>query len=80
VLKTVLRRGLVMAGLGLGTGVLLAIGLGRVMESQLFGVEPWDPATLGAAGVLLLGATLAASYLPARRAARLDPVEVLKGE
>ncbi len=80
VLGTVLRRGLFMAGMGLGVGTLLAIGLGRVMESQLFGVEPWDPATLASAGVLLLGATLAASYVPARRAARLDPVEVLKGE
>jgi putative ABC transport system permease protein len=80
VLGTVLRRGLVMAGLGLGVGILLAIGLGRIMESQLFGVEPWDPATLGAAGALLLGATLAASYLPARRAARLDPVDILRGE
>ena len=69
-----------MAGLGLGAGILLAIGLGRVMESQLFGVEAWDPATLASAGALLLGATLAASYVPARRAARLDPVEVLKGE
>jgi putative ABC transport system permease protein len=80
VLGTVLRRGMVMACAGLGTGILLAIGLGRVMESQLFGVEPWDPATLAAAGVLLLASTLAASYLPARRAAHLDPVEVLKGE
>jgi ABC-type antimicrobial peptide transport system permease subunit len=69
-----------MACLGLGSGVLLAMGLGRIMESQLFGVEPWDPATLGAAGILLLGATLAASYVPARRAAHLDPVEILKGE
>jgi len=80
VLGAVLHRGVVMAGMGLGSGTLLAIGLGRVIESQLFGVEPWDPATLGIAGVLLLGATLAASYLPARRAAHLDPVEVLKGE
>ena len=80
VLGTVLRRGLFMAGLGLGAGILLAMGLGRIIESQLFGVAAWDPATLGVAGVLLLGATLAASYLPARRAAHLDPVDVLRGE
>ncbi len=80
VVKTVLGRGLFMAGLGLGAGIFLALGLGRVMESQLFGVEPWDPATLGAAGVLLVGATFAASYLPARRAARFNPVDILKGE
>jgi len=80
VVRTVLGRGLFMAGLGLSAGVLMAIGLGRIIQSQLFGVEPWDPVTLGAAGLLLLGATLAASYLPARRAAHLDPVDILKGE
>jgi putative ABC transport system permease protein len=80
VVRAILGRGLLMAGFGLGAGVVLAIGLGRLMASQLFGIEPWDPLSLVSAGVLLLGATLAASYLPARRAAGLDPVEVLKGE
>ncbi|MGD2120820.1 MAG: ABC transporter permease [Gemmatimonadota bacterium] len=80
VLGTVLRRGLLMGILGLGAGLLLSLAFGRVMESQLFGIEPWDPAALTGAGILLVGATLAASYLPARRAAGLDPVEVLKGE
>ena len=42
------------------------VGLGRIIESQLLGIEPWDPLTLAGAGILLLGATLAASYLPAR--------------
>jgi ABC-type antimicrobial peptide transport system permease subunit len=80
VLGTVLRRGLVMAGWGLGAGALIAVGLGRIIKSQLFGVAPSDPITLATTGVLLLAATLVASYLPARRAARLDPVEVLNGE
>jgi macrolide transport system ATP-binding/permease protein len=80
VLGQVLRRGLFMGGLGLTTGVILALALGRFAESQLFGVAAWDLKSLGWAGVLLLGATLAASYLPARRAAALDPVQVLKGE
>jgi predicted permease len=80
VLRNVLFRGLGMAGLGLGIGALLSLGLGQVLESQLFGVQSMDPATLLSAGALMLGATLAASFLPARRAARLDPVEVLKGE
>ena len=69
-----------MGGLGLATGVILALALGRFAESQLFGVTAWDLKSLGWAGVLLLGATLTASYLPARRAAALDPVQVLKGE
>jgi ABC-type antimicrobial peptide transport system permease subunit len=80
VLGTILRRGLLMGAVGLGVGILLSTGMGRIIESQLFGIEPWDPITLAGAGLLLIGATLAASYLPARRAAGLDPVEVLKGE
>ena len=80
VLGTVLRSGFMMAGFGLGLGILMALGLGRFLASQLFGVEPSDPATLAGAGLLLLGATLVASYLPARRAAGLDPVEVLRRE
>ena len=80
VVRTILGRGLLMAGIGLATGTLLAISLGRLMANQLFGIEPWDPLSLASAAVLLLGATLAASYVPARRAAGLDPVEVLKGE
>jgi ABC-type antimicrobial peptide transport system permease subunit len=80
VLGRILRRGGLMGGIGLGAGLLLSIGLGRFIESQLFGVEPWDPMTLAGAGLLLLLATLAASYFPARRASALDPVEVLKGE
>jgi ABC-type antimicrobial peptide transport system permease subunit len=80
VVRSVLRRGLFMGGVGLGVGVLLALAFGRVLESQLFGVEPWDPVSLGGSAVLLLASTLAASYLPARRASRVDPVESLKGE
>jgi len=80
VLGTVLRRGLILAGVGLGAGIFLALGLGRFMESQLFGVEAWDPPTLAGAGLLLLGSILLASYLPARRASRVDPVQALQGE
>jgi hypothetical protein len=80
VLNGVLRRGLFMGTLGLAGGILFALGLGRIVESQLFGVEPWDPLTFGGSGVLLLAATVGASYLPARRAAGTDPVEVLKGD
>ena len=79
VVMVFLGRGLRMAGAGLGLGVLMAIGLGRILESQLFGVDPWDPLALGAAAALLGTAILSASYLPARKASRLDPVAVIKG-
>lgn len=61
-------------------GLLLSLGSGRLIQSQLFGVEPWDPGSLAASAVLLLAATAVAGYLPARRAAGVDPVETLKGE
>jgi predicted permease len=80
VVNMILRRGLLMGAGGLLGGLLLALAMGRIMESQLFGVEPWDPIALGAAGGLMLFSTVAASYLPAYRASRLDPVDVLKGK
>ena len=52
----------------------------RTLSSLLFDVPPWDPAALASAIALLATATLAASYLPARRAARVDPVSILAAE
>ena len=63
---------------GGGLGLLGAIALTRLLASQLYGVEPTDPLTLaGVAGLLLLVA-LGASFLPARRAAAVDPIRALR--
>lgn len=67
-----------LVGLGLAFGVLGALAAGRLLRSQLFGVQPADPATLAAVAAVLLAAALAASYVPARRASSLDPGEVLR--
>jgi putative ABC transport system permease protein len=56
------------------------VALTRLMRTLLFGVSTLDPATLGAVCVLLVGAALAAAYLPARRATRVDPMEALRAE
>jgi predicted permease len=80
VIRSVLARGVVLAAFGLGIGIPLALILGRILGSQLFGVKPWDPLSLGVSGILLMVATVAASWIPGRRAAGLDPVEVLRGE
>jgi len=80
VLRTFLFRGIGMGGAGLGIGLVLALALGQVVANQLFDVEARDPATLVATGSLMVVAIVAASYLPARQAARLDPVAVLKGD
>jgi predicted permease len=80
VVRLVLRDILGMAGAGIAVGLPLAVALGQALRSQLFGLEPTDPVTLAAATALLLAVTLAAGYLPARRATRLDPALALRHE
>ena len=76
----ILRQGLVLAGIGIGIGVVLA-GLGsRLLESLLFGITPLDPATFIGACTLFIAVTLAASYIPARRAMGVDPIAALRQE
>jgi putative ABC transport system permease protein len=78
--RMVLRDGAVLAGTGLAIGGGALFGLGRLIQSLLYGVDVFDPVAIGA-GVTLLGAiTVAACYLPARRAMRVDPVVTLRSE
>jgi putative ABC transport system permease protein len=67
-----------VAGLVAGTGAGLVVA--RAMSSLLYEVAPWDPLALAAAGGVLIVTALGASYLPARRASRLDPVATLGSE
>ena len=69
---------LVLIGLVLGGG--LGVVVGQLLRSQLFGISPGDPLTFGAISLLLIGVALLASWLPARRAARIDPLLALKSE
>jgi putative ABC transport system permease protein len=80
VLGTVMRRGLLMAGAGVAIGLGLALAAVRVTESLLFEVSPTDVPTLTAVAVLVAVAAFAASYVPARRATRVDPVRALRQE
>ena len=66
--------------LAVGIGLVGAFGLTRLMESLLFGVSPMDPETFGSVALALLMVALLASYLPARRASRVDLVVALKAE
>ena len=69
-----------LTAVGLVIGVVAAVTLGRWMSSLLFGVSPFDPVTYAAAlGVTLVAAAFA-SYVPARRAAMIDPIETLRAE
>jgi ABC-type antimicrobial peptide transport system permease subunit len=78
VLLLVLARGMVPVAVGAGLGVAGALGLSRFLSGLLFGVTPTDPATLATVTVMLLGTAATAAYLPARRATRVDPVQVLR--
>jgi putative ABC transport system permease protein len=78
--QLVLRQASVLAIVGLAAGTAATLVVARTLSSLLFGVPPWDPVTLASAGALLALATLAASYLPARRAARVDPASILASE
>jgi len=80
VLVLVLHRGLRLAGLGIVLGAIGAIALTRFLRSLLFGVGPADPVTFAAVPLLLLFVALLACWLPARRAASVDPMEALRYE
>jgi putative ABC transport system permease protein len=76
----VVRRGLLLAAIGVGFGLAAAAPLTRIMESMLFGISPLDPLTYAGVSAGLLAAAAAASYAPAWRASAINPVEALRGE
>jgi len=77
VMRLVLGDGAKMALVGVGVGVVAALGLTRFLTSVLYGVSATDPLTFAAVAVILTGVALAACYIPARRAMRVDPMVVL---
>jgi putative ABC transport system permease protein len=80
VLRLVMTDGAKIAGLGIATGIAGALVLTRLMASLLFEVRPTDPATFVSVALLLALVVLAACYIPARRAMRVDPMVALRYE
>jgi len=80
ILRLFLRHGLLVVAVGIGCGLLAAVAAARSLATLVFGIAPRDPATLAAVAALLAAVTLLASYLPARSATRVDPVEALRSE
>jgi putative ABC transport system permease protein len=80
ILRLVLGEGARMAAAGVAVGSVLALAGTRALSSLLFGVSPMDLPTIAAAALLLAGVAVAASYMPARSAARTDPMLALRAE
>jgi ABC-type antimicrobial peptide transport system permease subunit len=80
VLRLVVKQGLALAVVGAMVGIGVALGVTRYLTSMLYGVHANDPVTIGAVAVLLALVALAACYIPARRATRVDPMVALRYE
>jgi putative ABC transport system permease protein len=80
VVKLVVREGLMLAAIGAAVGLPAAIGLARVLNNLLFEVSPYDPLTFAAVITVLLVVALLACWVPARRAANVDPMIALRSE
>jgi predicted permease len=80
VVVMVMRRALVLVGIGLAIGIPVALVGGRLMKTQLYGVSTYDPITLAGAVVVLAAAAALAGFIPARRAASIEPMNALRTE
>jgi len=80
ILRNVLRQGATLAFVGVAIGLAVSFALARLMSTLLFGVTARDPVTFAGVAALLAAVALLASYVPARRATRVDPVHALRHE
>jgi putative ABC transport system permease protein len=80
VVKLVVRQGVVLAALGVGAGLVGAFGLSRLLERLIYGVSTRDPLTFGSLALLMGAIALLATWMPARRASRVDPIIAIKSD
>jgi predicted permease len=79
-LKLVVRQGMLLTGIGLAVGLSASLGLNRLLANLLFGVKTTDPVTYAAVAIILISVAFLATYIPARRATKIDPVVALRYE
>jgi predicted permease len=79
-LGMMMREGLILTGIGAGVGLLLSVAAGKLLSNLLYRVDSFDPVVLGLAPAVLMAVSLVACYIPARRAARIDPMAALRDE
>jgi putative ABC transport system permease protein len=80
ILRMVIGSGLLLSGIGIGVGLVMSFLLTRLIAALLYGVGPWDPLTFSAVPVALITMAVIASYVPARRAAGVEPAIALRCE
>ncbi len=80
ILRLVVDQGLKMVVIGVAIGIAVALALTRFLSSLLYGIRPTDPVTFIAVSLVLMGVALLACYVPARRAAKVDPMIALRHE
>jgi len=80
VVHLVVRQAMILVGFGVGAGLLLGLIVSQMMAKMLFDITPTDPTTFAAVAAVLGAVALLASYLPARRATRVDPIVALRAE
>ena len=80
VLASVARSAAILIGVGLALGLAMALGAGRLLERMLYGVKPSDPVTFAIVFAIMLAVGAAATFMPARRATRIDPMQALRQE
>jgi len=80
VVKLILKQGMLLTGIGILCGLVLSFAATRVLSGLLYGIKPGDPATFAAISLFLAAVALVSCYLPARRAASIDPMKSLRTE
>jgi ABC-type antimicrobial peptide transport system permease subunit len=80
VLRMVVEEASSLAAIGIIVGICAALAMGRLIASLLYGLKSWDPATFTISAALLIGVAVTASWIPARRAAGMDPMRTLRHE